>query len=719
MKKRTTFFQKKPLALGIASALMAMSASSIQAASFNWGGVDIQFDSTFSYGASWRAEDRNWDTISKANHPRFNWDDYGYYFTAAGTPNVNSVYANTEIWAEPGAYSSNGDAGNLNFDRGDMFSSMLKGTHDLSIRKDNLGFFGRFMYFYDFAQRKSNYAYTNPISGQHVDPCADRDSRKLSCRDFRLLDAYVYGNFSFNDGMNPLTVRLGQQVLSWGESTFLPHGINITPIDVGILRSPGADLKEAYIPVGMLSLAVGLTDNLSAEFFYQYDWENSYLPSPGTYFSTNDFAGKGGHAQNIQLGFAGNPDIDLDFLVDEMNTLSLFAPALLQVIENPNASRQDKINAINLARVYATRVALRPAGSEGELKPKNGGQYGAKLEYFAPNLNDTEFAVYFMNYHSRVPVISGIAADFSVDGGREVGLLQSLVYLSENQQQITADNIGNLSMFSKGLLEYPEDIKLYGFSFNTTVAGTSVAGELAHRRNEPLQIDDVEILYAGMPEQLANATLDGIAVNPELGGISQIGRADGNKVLPGQMAQGYITRNTTQASVTLTHLFGPVLGTDNLSVLAEVGGVKIHSMPDQSVLRLNGPNTDRSGAPLIGPLGPSEGLHQALSDGPEPNPFPTASAWGYRIFAQAQYNNVFAGGNLTHRINFAHDVNGITPDPLFMFVEGRKSLGYTIGFDYLSRWSAELSYNWFWGGVGTTNNLADRDFVSFNVKYSI
>ncbi|MGS0728464.1 DUF1302 family protein, partial [Shewanella sp. 0m-11] len=30
-----------------------------------------------------------------------------------------------------------------------------------------------------------------------------------------------------------------------------------------------------------------------------------------------------------------------------------------------------------------------------------------------------------------------------------------------------------------------------------------------------------------------------------------------------------------------------------------------------------------------------------------------------------------------------------------------------------------ISYNTFFGGVGTTNSLADRDYVSFNIKYSI
>ncbi|MDP5135450.1 DUF1302 domain-containing protein [Rheinheimera baltica] len=696
MNKRSLTFAKKPLAAGVASALLALSMAPAQAASWDFGDVNITFDSTFSYGGSWRMEDRNLNTISKANQPRFDWTGYN-----AAT---NNIYSPSQIWNTPGpgSYSSNGDAGNLNYDRGDMFSSLAKGLHELSISKDNIGLFTRFMYFYDFALMDGDRAYTNPVSGNYVDPCADDDARDLTCRDIRLLDAYVYGNFSFNDGMNPVTVKVGQQVLSWGESTLIQHGINITPIDVGVARAPGAELKEAYIPVGMATINIGLTENLSTELFYQYQWVNSYLPVPGTYFSTNDFAGEGGYLQNVQLGFAGNPDIDLDHVLLNLNMLgagvaSGAIPAAL---------------AGQAYLAYPTKVTLRPYGSAGEIEPDDGGQYGIKFDYFASELNDTEFALYYMNYHSRVPVISGIASDFS-QAGADIGRLVSMVA----NGGVTKENISDLAAFSKALIEYPEDIKLYGFSFNTTVGETSVAAELAYRQDEPLQIDDVEILYAGMPEQLANAGL-----RPDLAGISQIGRDTryGEKVLPGQKANGFILADTLQAQMTFTHLFGPTLGADNLTMLAEVGGIRIQDMPDQDVLRLNGPNTDRSGAPLLNGNGVAiPGLHTGLSDGAETNPFPTASAWGYRLLAKADYNNVFAGVNLSQRMVFSHDVNGITPDPLFMFVEDRKSLAYAVSFDYLSKWSGEVSYNVFWGGQGTTNNVADRDFISFNIKYSI
>ena len=108
-----------------------------------------------------------------------------------------------------------------------------------------------------------------------------------------------------------------------------------------------------------------------------------------------------------------------------------------------------------------------------------------------------------------------------------------------------------------------------------------------------------------------------------------------------------------------------------------------------------------------------------MQDGIETNPFPDEFAWGYRFVTKLDYTNVIAGINISPRIIFSHDVSGITPDPLFLFIEDRKSISAGIAFDYQNRWSADISYNGFWGGVGTTNQMEDRDYVSFNIKYSL
>lgn len=695
---RRSLFVKNKIAIGLAAASLGLSAAA-NAANFEVGGFDVTFDSTFSYGQSVRVEDRDFDIIGKSNNPAFDWTGYN--------PSLNTIYSSQDVWAQPGSYSNNGDAGNLNFDSGDSFSKLLKGTHDLSISKDNYGLFTRFMYFYDFELMDGDRAYVNPTSGQGVDPCDDDDTKEQSCADIRLLDAYVWANFDLNDGNNPLSIRLGQQVVNWGESTLISHGINVNPVDIDRLKAPGAELKEAFIPVGMLWASLGITENITLEGFYQYQWHETRLPAAGTYFSTNDFAAENGYQQNVQLGFTSNPDIDVAFLTDSLNNLyTNFAQvAAAQGIDPTSAEGQALL--ANMYSAHPTKVALKGKGDNGKTEPDDGGQYGLRLGVFLPEWNDTEVALYHVNYHSRRPLISGRVSNFS-----QAAIAQDLAMIATTE--ITDDNVADLVAFSKAENDYPEDIKLYGLSFNTTIGETAFAGEFAFRKDEPLQIDDVELLYTAMPEQLALA-----GIRPDFAGISQMSFGDAiSSVAAGEVAQGYIERDTSQIQFTATHLFGPSLGADSWAVVGEVGAVKIHDMPDYDEMRLNVSGTGRSGV-ITGP-GTTDytTLQLGLSNGPEEKSFATASSWGYRLIAKGDYFNLYNGINFSPRFVFSHDVNGNTPDPMFLFIEDRKSLGVTMNFNYQNAWSLDVSYNSFWGG-GDINTFSDRDYVSFNLKYSI
>lgn len=675
-------FYKKPIAASVAAALMVLSAPAAHAANFQLGDFDISFDSTFSLGSSWRVENRDWSAnVAKANNPQNGFDFSNFHAAFNANP------ANSDLWDGRGSYSTNGDLGNLNYDAGEAFSTIVKGTHELDIRKDNIGVFVRGMYFYDIEMSDNDRAWTNPTSGVRSDPCRDSTAEEQLCKDVRLLDAFIYGDFDI--GEMPFSVRIGQQVISWGESTLIAHGVSeLNPIDIARLRSPGSEIKEAFIPFGAVWASLGVTENFNIEAFYQYDWEKTVLPAPGSYFSTNDFAGDGGHFANVQLGFSGNPDMDLDHVLAGLNGLG-------DMLRSGDPALAAAAQAGYLA--YPTKVTLKRADGDSIVRPDNGGQYGLRLSWYLPELNDTEISLYHMNYHSRRPLFAGVTANFSTEA---IG--SDLAFIAQNQ--ITIDNYADLQAFSKVQLAYPEDIKLYAMSFNTTVGTTAVAGEVSYRQDEPLQIDDVEVLFAAMPQQLANAGL-----RPDLDGISQM-----EVFGPGEYAEGFIKSDTVQAQFTLTQLFGPTFGASQFTGLIEVGGININDMPDESVLRLNGPGTARNGG-----IAGKEGLEAALQDGVETNPFPTEFAWGYRVIAKLDYNNVFAGINVSPRVVFSHDVEGITPDPLFLFVEDRKSVALSVDFDYQSRWQATIGYNAFFDGVGTTNQMEDRDFVSLSIKYSI
>ncbi|MDP7592716.1 MAG: DUF1302 domain-containing protein [Litorilituus sp.] len=691
MKNNPRSFSKKPIALGVAAALsmtLLTTSLSSQAARWEFGDVEISFDSTFSVGSSWRTEDRNWDdNIAKANNLNNGFDFSNYHAFLNANP------TSATIWQGAGGYSANGDNGNLNYDARESFSQIFKGSHELDIRYDNIGVFVRGMYYYDFAMMDDNRDWTNQISSQANDPCNDSEAKKQVCTDIRLLDAYVYGDFEL--GEMPFSIRLGQQVISWGESTLISHGVSeINPVDIARLRAPGSELKEAFIPFGALWASLGVTENINIEAFYQYSWEKTVLPPPGSYFSTNDFAGDGGNHNNVQLGFSGNPDIDVTTLVQGLNQIG-------DMMRTGDPATMAAAGSAYLA--FPTKVTLRSPGESGEWQPEDGGQYGLRLSWYLPELNDTELGFYYVNYHSRRPIFAGLTANFTAPA---IG--KDLTYLAGHTA--TAENIyDNLSVFSQVKLQYPEDIQMYALSFNTTVGTTALAGEITYRQDEPLQIDDVELLFAAMPQQLANALPESYDY---FEGISQVvDPSTGQPYSSGVTANGYILSDTVQAQMTVTQLFGPMLWASQVTGLIEIGGININDIPDEDVLRLNGPGGARSGS--------TSGLMLGVQGGTETNPFPTEFAWGYKALVKLDYNDVFAGINVSPRVVFSHDVKGITPDPLFLFVEDRKSVALGITFDYQSRWSAQINYNSFFGGVGTTNKMEDHDYASISIKYSI
>ena len=187
----------------VLSVLLAMLWGTPAAAfQFEFGDVDGSFDSTVSYGMSWRVADRDEDLVGIANGGN--------------------------------AYSVNGDDGNLNYDEDKLISQVAKITSDLELQYNNFGLFLRGSAFYD---------YENEDRDRERTELSD-DALDLVGKDAKLLDAYLWWNFQAGEA--PGQFRIGDQVLSWGESTFIQNGINIiNPFDVSALRVPGAELKEA------------------------------------------------------------------------------------------------------------------------------------------------------------------------------------------------------------------------------------------------------------------------------------------------------------------------------------------------------------------------------------------------------------------------------------------------------------------------------------------
>ncbi|MBD9428275.1 DUF1302 family protein, partial [Pseudomonas sp. PDM15] len=163
-------------------------------------------------------------------------------------------------------------------------SKIFKGIHDLELKYGETGIFLRGKYWYDF-ELKDEHRLLYDI---------DDSNRKTGAQSsgYELLDAFAYHNYLIGD--LPGSVRLGKQVVSWGESVFIGNSINaINPVDAAAFRRPGAEIKEGLIPVNMFYMSQGLSENLSAELFYQLEWDQTVLDNCGTFFAGADFVADG------------------------------------------------------------------------------------------------------------------------------------------------------------------------------------------------------------------------------------------------------------------------------------------------------------------------------------------------------------------------------------------------------------------------------------------
>ena len=291
----------------------------------------------------------------------------------------------------------NGNDGDLNYDRG-LVSNTSKFTTDLDLGYRNFGAFLRLNGFLDFE---------NEHGERERTPLSD-EAKELVGQDIVLLDAYLTG--AFDVGNVAIDVRLGSHVLNWGESTFIQNGINaINPFDVSKLRLPGSELREGLVPVPMVSASVALTYTLSVEGFYQLDWKKTKIDPVGSYFSVTDYVGPGAEKAVVAL-----PGLDLgDMGLTPEN--DIFTPALVGlgippacVFPSPGSMQggrcpQDRMFQPN--DEFLSNFLIVPR--EPDRRPDDAGQWGVALRYFAEGLNSSEFGFYYLNYHSRLPVVSG------------------------------------------------------------------------------------------------------------------------------------------------------------------------------------------------------------------------------------------------------------------------------------------------------------------------
>jgi len=568
------------------------------------------------------------------------------------------------------ASTGTADDGDLNFEDGDIYSLIFKGVHDFELRKGDFGLFLRGKYWYDQELEKGNRPHGNSANrytpDQPLDDSGFDDYAKA--KGIELLDAFVYGTFYLGENEMPLDLRVGRQVASWGESTFIQNGINsINPIDVSAFRRPGAEIKEGLLPVSMVTISAGLTDALSFEAFYQLEWEKTVIDGCGTYFSTADVAATGCGIVTLQ-----------GQLSDYMN-MNGFAPAGIP------------------SGLYIER---RP-----DIEPDDGGQFGVAFRYFAEKLAGSEFGIYYMNYHSRTPYLGGTRSRNSLIDPS----LPPFIPLGQPGLPFTPLN-------AEYFAEFPEDIELFGLSFATNFAGFAVSGEVSYRPDFPVQINTVELLHAAVSEAPWSTMLPRILVTGP--GES----ASGYDLMPVTQAQVTFIRFFDQVLGASRLSFAAEIGANWVGDLPDQSVQRYGRSPTFGMgyfnpiplAALGVPIPDQfvtcsAGNAIIGVDPANYNPRNCTTDG-----YVTDTSWGYRIRGSLTYNDVFAGINLTPNFAWSHDVDGYSPNS--NFTEDAKALTVGLKAEYLNRYAGSLAYTAFSGGDYST--VKDRDFLSLSFSVS-
>ena len=653
----------------VATALAFMApaqAVEILTGSTKWNG---SWDTTLSYGSVWRTE------------------------------NATPIIVCTSNGGQ--SRSCNYDDGTLNYDTGQV-SNIFRGLTELQLTYDErFGIFARAEGFFDTEADDTNRTDLTSSAKDRVD------------HDVNMLDLFGYARFDIGD--MPAELRVGKQVVSWGESTFFLTGMaSLNHFDVTKLRGAAVNLRAGLQPQEQIYLNFSPTTNLTVEAFYQFDWDDTEPDPVGSWFSSNDFAVKGG--KFVMLGFGGFGDLGTDWTP-------------LGGSFDPNFQHVPRVSGDS---------------------PDDGGQYGLALRYFFEGfLGGTEIGLYYANYHSRLPVLNGrtgtqagfgnavgagtaagaaaqalgaglpfdaavstataAAAGAAAAAGGDISVseLNSWATVGANTflsggsvpaliTDLGTDQFGKTASFRT---VFPEDIEIYGLSFASNIFGVSWQGEYTYKVDTPLQTDDVELLFAALSP-----------LNPALG-QNQIGPKGIDEVVV-----GYREKDVSQFQTTLTWFGDPMLGADLPLIVGEAAFTNVHGFEDKTRggpngigLRYEAPGTFVSG---------NEALASAhYGEVEKQSNFADDFSWGYKMVASLQYNNLIGPWTVTPRIAWSQDVDGNTPGPAGNFIEGRSSYSFGVKGDLQNTWQVDVSYTSF-NGAGQANLIRDRDFIAATLSVS-
>lgn len=764
--------------------VLVMFAGPADAFRFSWGDLRVSLNNELSVGGIVRVESRDPDLVAKlSNNPELCPEDcldLGSDYDP-GNPKTHI----DEFIQAPGGYAAHlGDDGNLRFDKWDLASAIVSLNSDLVMRWHDFTFNMTTVGFYDFVNANGEEYHPdnfldvpkvdgNPVLGVGKTETAFQPrhsdltdaAEEMIGYDYDILAAFVSTHLSLFG--HKFTLSVGEQRIHWGVALFNVLGSldAINPVNQNRLYRPGADIAAVFEPVGLITLSTRFTRTLNIQLIYQYDWERS-VPAAGSSLFGFIEPAAGGQYATLSLGqisegadahftndlnrvftsadlglqvdhLSGRPDpggqygMRLNWYLPELNggtQLSFYylnydarLPSISIIAADKSCIRQPvqsvpgiNVKAITSATGLSGLVNAINNVTDGLLDALQPGQIASAL---APvdNLTLTDLSTRAVK---ALIACGGFNGSGTVANALQT-LFEPLQPAGYTDEPLPAGTV-------TPVLDYPEDIHMFGISFTTNLGKWSLAGEYAYRPNQPFAVQPADMLFAGLqpalPDHDINLLVGVIPSNRHAVPDFVATRYRDNTVTANEYIEGYVRLPMHTFDFTGLRIFGTGnwLAADQVILAVEVGGTWIPQLPEPHEVPLTSLWLAGASHPSKGIAGPGDANpHSAattLNPHQQTENFPTEFSGGINMLLRMRYYNFIFGKTYLPQIAFQWDVVGIAPFPIQNYVEGRKQLIFLNTLKLTQSLKIGLTYQAFFGGV--FNNLHDRDNIRFSVSYS-
>jgi len=567
---------------------------------------------------------------------------------------------NPELIAAPGTTGfttgfQDAHTGDLNYNKDDLFALYVKGSNEMLLTfPDKYKFFVRDAWILDAKAGDTAFVPLSP-------PAYTQAAHNLQLYD-------LWGSKDFELFGRSSRLRVGRQVINWGESLFIAGGVNATAaIDQYRLTYPGVPLKEVVLPAEMVSWALSPMKGVNVESYYQFRWNQNKLVPVGTFFSTSDYIGEG---KGPNWFFFYDP---------KYAALhgGVFAPQ-----SGPNAYTGTPITnpiqalqvaeANNFSFCSAVNVVPNPAGNTCVLDlgapfltpdqtPPVGKQFGISAHY-KPEGSALDVGVYYEHFHEKQPYLK---------------YLPSTVPLGLGQQ-----------------LVYPAHHNLYGVSANTLLGHWAVGSELSYRPKDPILVDPFSC--------------------SDLGG----GGANCN----GNWAT-YRDAHKWQWNTTWWRAVNPSDSDWYAWIVRNVGAQASNIQGEAALIHYPGVSDHAyKGLGLLTDL--SYDIKGAGGPGTDKNArhFGTADSFGIVQYLDMTWDGtLIPGWQVIPNVTWSWAIAGDTPNENYTWMQGVIDTTYALTLTQnLQKWSAAILYVTYRGGDPSIlrNFYADRDWWGASVTYT-